>query len=91
MNNQEILVGAIKKVDVVISAVGATQLADQVKIIEAIKEAGNVKASYQLINFFTLFLLIGISLNPYFNQCMIATLNMSIFMKNLYVLRKYAS
>ncbi|KAM7516235.1 hypothetical protein LguiA_005818 [Lonicera macranthoides] len=43
INNHGILVGAIKKVDVVISAVGATQLADQVKIIEAIKEAGNVE------------------------------------------------
>ncbi|KAA8537607.1 hypothetical protein F0562_027215 [Nyssa sinensis] len=37
------LVKAIKKVDVVISTVGHMQLADQVKIIAAIKEAGNVK------------------------------------------------
>lgn len=37
------LVTAIKQVDVVISAVGAVQLADQVKIIAAIKEAGNIK------------------------------------------------
>ncbi|KAF5468496.1 hypothetical protein F2P56_012642 [Juglans regia] len=37
------LVKAIKQVDVVISTVGHLQLADQVKIIAAIKEAGNVK------------------------------------------------
>ncbi|KAE8704190.1 Isoflavone reductase-like protein [Hibiscus syriacus] len=37
------LVKAIKQVDVVISTVGQMQIADQVKIIVAIKEAGNVK------------------------------------------------
>lgn len=37
------LVAAIKQVDVVISTVGHLQLADQDKIIAAIKEAGNVK------------------------------------------------
>lgn len=37
------LVKAIKDVDVVISAVGFGQLADQTKIIAAIKEAGNIK------------------------------------------------
>ncbi|XVF45301.1 hypothetical protein PTKIN_Ptkin02bG0194700 [Pterospermum kingtungense] len=37
------LVKAIKQVDVVISTVGHGQLADQDKIITAIKEAGNVK------------------------------------------------
>ncbi|XP_030501711.2 phenylcoumaran benzylic ether reductase Pyrc5 [Cannabis sativa] len=37
------LVRAIKLVDVVISTVGLAQLADQIKIIVAIKEAGNVK------------------------------------------------
>ncbi|CAA0843398.1 NAD(P)-binding Rossmann-fold superfamily protein [Striga hermonthica] len=37
------LVKAIKQVDVVISTVGSLQLADQDKIIAAIKEAGNVK------------------------------------------------
>ncbi|XP_011083666.1 isoflavone reductase-like protein [Sesamum indicum] len=41
--DHESLVKAIKQVDVVISAVGLQQLADQVKIIAAIKEAGNVK------------------------------------------------
>ncbi|KAM7524143.1 hypothetical protein LguiA_014045 [Lonicera macranthoides] len=41
--HHESLVNAIKQVDVVISAVGGSQLADQVKIIDAIKEAGNVK------------------------------------------------
>ncbi|XP_062098108.1 phenylcoumaran benzylic ether reductase Betv6 [Humulus lupulus] len=39
----ESLVKAIKQVDVVISTVGHMQLGDQVKIIAAIKEAGNVK------------------------------------------------
>ncbi|KAB1220650.1 Isoflavone reductase-like protein [Morella rubra] len=41
--NQESLVKAIKQVDVVISTVGMQLAADQVKIIAAIKEAGNVK------------------------------------------------
>ncbi|OMO75101.1 NmrA-like protein [Corchorus olitorius] len=41
--DHESLVKAIKQVDVVISTVGHMQLADQVKIIAAIKEAGNVK------------------------------------------------
>ncbi|RWR82419.1 isoflavone reductase [Cinnamomum micranthum f. kanehirae] len=41
--NHESLVKAIKQVDVVISTVGHGQLADQTKIIAAIKEAGNVK------------------------------------------------
>ncbi|KAL6011356.1 hypothetical protein ACLOJK_001802 [Asimina triloba] len=39
------LVKAIEGVDVVISAVGFPQLADQTKIIAAIKQAGNVKPS----------------------------------------------
>ncbi|KAJ6931817.1 hypothetical protein NC652_015105 [Populus alba x Populus x berolinensis] len=37
------LVKVIKQVDVVISAIGNMQIADQTKIIAAIKEAGNVK------------------------------------------------
>ncbi|KAL3038950.1 hypothetical protein AAZX31_01G160000 [Glycine max] len=37
------LVKAIKQVDVVISALGGQQIDDQVKIIAAIKEAGNIK------------------------------------------------
>ncbi|KAK9002748.1 hypothetical protein V6N11_060329 [Hibiscus sabdariffa] len=41
--DHESLVNAIKQVDVVISAVGHMQLKDQVKIIAAIKEAGNIK------------------------------------------------
>ncbi|KAL3340923.1 hypothetical protein AABB24_029201 [Solanum stoloniferum] len=41
--DHESLLKAIKQVDVVISTVGAMQLADQVKIIDAIKEAGNIK------------------------------------------------
>lgn len=43
--NHESLVNAIKQVDVVISTVGHTSLADQDKIIAAIKEAGNVKVT----------------------------------------------
>ena len=34
---------AIKQVDVVISVVRGSAIPDQVKIIEAIKEAGNIK------------------------------------------------
>ncbi|XP_061353802.1 phenylcoumaran benzylic ether reductase Pyrc5-like isoform X2 [Gastrolobium bilobum] len=41
--DHESLVKAIKQVDVVISTVGHMQLADQNKIVSAIKEAGNVK------------------------------------------------
>lgn len=44
--DHESLVKAIKQVDVVISTVGYMQLADQVKIIAAIKEAGNVKVGF---------------------------------------------
>ncbi|KAK2994157.1 hypothetical protein RJ640_020962 [Escallonia rubra] len=43
MYDHESLVKAVKQVDVVISTVGHMQLADQVKIIAAIKEAGNIK------------------------------------------------
>ena len=43
LNDHASLVNAIKQVDVVISTVGSLQLADQTKIIAAIKEAGNVK------------------------------------------------
>lgn len=41
------LVKAIKQVDVVISAVGFLQLADQSKILDAIQEAGNIKVRNQ--------------------------------------------
>ncbi|PSR99665.1 Isoflavone reductase-like protein [Actinidia chinensis var. chinensis] len=41
--DHESLVKAIKQVDVVISTIGSMQVADQVKIIAAIKEAGNIK------------------------------------------------
>lgn len=41
--DHESLVNAIKQVDVVISTVGNMQLADQTKLVTAIKEAGNVK------------------------------------------------
>lgn len=43
LNNHESLAMAIKQVDVVISTVGFAQVSDQVKIIAAIKEAGNIK------------------------------------------------
>uniref|UniRef100_A0ACD5TRH7 Uncharacterized protein n=1 Tax=Avena sativa TaxID=4498 RepID=A0ACD5TRH7_AVESA len=41
--NHESLVKAIKSTDIVISAVGPRQLAEQTRIVTAIKEAGNVK------------------------------------------------
>ncbi|WMV27641.1 hypothetical protein MTR67_021026 [Solanum verrucosum] len=41
--DHESLLKAIKQVDVVISTVGDAQLADQFKIVDAIKEAGNIK------------------------------------------------
>ncbi|KAH7682765.1 NAD-dependent epimerase/dehydratase domain-containing protein [Dioscorea alata] len=44
--DHESLVKAIKQVDVVISTVGFMQLADQTKIIDAIKQAGNIKKFY---------------------------------------------
>ena len=55
--HHESLVKAIKQVDVVICALGSPeQMADQVKIIAAIKEAGNIKArhisSKKLFNIF---------------------------------------
>ena len=43
--DHESLVKVIKQVDVVISTVGHAQLPDQLKIIAAIKEAGNVKVN----------------------------------------------
>lgn len=43
MNDHESLVKGIKQVDVVISTIGSLQLADQTKIIAAIKDAGNLK------------------------------------------------
>lgn len=46
LTDHESLVKAIKNVDVVISAVGHMQLANQTKIIAAIKDAGNVKKFY---------------------------------------------
>ncbi|KAK7406727.1 hypothetical protein VNO78_08357 [Psophocarpus tetragonolobus] len=43
INDHESLVKAIKQVDVVISTVGGQQIDDQVKVIAAIKEVGNIK------------------------------------------------
>ena len=41
--DQASLVSAVKASDVVISTLGSLQLADQTRLIDAIKEAGNVK------------------------------------------------
>jgi chemotaxis protein CheY-P-specific phosphatase CheC len=49
-------VKAVEQVDIVISAVGSQQIADQVKIIAAIKEAGNIKASHLAKQLFNIFL-----------------------------------
>ena len=43
LNDHESLVKAIKQVDVVICSFGRLLIEDQVKIVAAIKEAGNVK------------------------------------------------
>ncbi|BAU00056.1 hypothetical protein LR48_Vigan06g047300 [Vigna angularis] len=43
LSDHESLVKALKEVDVVISAVGGEQIDDQVKLIAAIKQAGNIK------------------------------------------------
>ncbi|GAU26225.1 hypothetical protein TSUD_224160 [Trifolium subterraneum] len=43
LSDHESLVKAIKQVDVVISTLGGEQVNDQVKLIAAIKEAGNIK------------------------------------------------
>jgi uncharacterized protein YbjT (DUF2867 family) len=48
--DHESLVKAIKDVDVVISTVGSHQIADQTRIIAAIKEAGNVKVTTNILN-----------------------------------------
>ena len=50
MEDHESLVKAVKEVDVVISAIGGYNIAGQINIIEAIKEAGNIK----VINSFVL-------------------------------------
>lgn len=45
INDHETLVNAIKQVDTVICAAGRLLIEDQVKVIKAIKEAGNVKVN----------------------------------------------
>jgi uncharacterized protein YbjT (DUF2867 family) len=52
--DHENLVKVIKQVDVVISTVGHVQLPDQVKIIAAIKEAGNIKVVSLSFSFSTI-------------------------------------
>ncbi|KAG4982434.1 hypothetical protein JHK87_027183 [Glycine soja] len=46
LSDHESLVKAIRQVDVVISTLGGQQIDDQVKLIAAIKEAGNIKDNY---------------------------------------------
>ena len=41
------LVAAVRQVDVVVSALSGTYIRSQVKLVEAIKEAGNVKVSHR--------------------------------------------
>lgn len=43
LDEQEKLVAALKQVDVVISTLAVPQHLEQFKIIEAIKQAGNIK------------------------------------------------
>ncbi|CAN0866534.1 Phenylcoumaran benzylic ether reductase POP1 [Linum grandiflorum] len=50
--DHESLVKAIKQVDVVISTLGHAQLPDQVRVVSAIKEAGNIKKIILLQRFF---------------------------------------
>ena len=55
--NHESLVKAIRAVDVVVSAVGTPQAPDQVNIIAAIKEAGNIKVWITLLHEYFFFLI----------------------------------
>jgi hypothetical protein len=48
-------VKAVKQVDIVISTVGLQQIADQVKIIAAIKEAGSINAGHLAKQLFKIF------------------------------------
>lgn len=50
LHDHESLVKAIKPVDVVISAVGRTEVEDQFKLIAAIKEVGNIKVRWLTYN-----------------------------------------
>ncbi|VAI72943.1 unnamed protein product [Triticum turgidum subsp. durum] len=49
MEDHRSLVAAVKQVDVVVSAISGLQFLLQLKLVEAIKEAGNIKVS-RLIN-----------------------------------------
>jgi len=49
MNDHQSLLSAIKQVDVVICSFGRLLIEDQVKIIAAIKEAGNIKVPLLLV------------------------------------------
>jgi hypothetical protein len=48
MDDHRSLVAAVKQVDVVVSAMGGPHLLQQLKLVEAIKEAGNVQVSRSL-------------------------------------------
>ncbi|GLT73430.1 hypothetical protein SLA2020_452910 [Shorea laevis] len=65
INNHDSLLKAIKQVDIVISTVGLQQIADQAKIIAAIKEAGNIKASHLAKLLFNIFLEVPFSFLDY--------------------------
>ncbi|CAN0866556.1 Phenylcoumaran benzylic ether reductase POP1 [Linum grandiflorum] len=54
--DHESLVKAIKQVDVVISTLGHAQLPDQVRVVSAIKEAGNIKVELFTLSFLQRFL-----------------------------------
>lgn len=47
--DQASLVSAVKGADVVISVLGSMQIADQSRLVDAIKEAGNVKVRVLLV------------------------------------------
>lgn len=50
-DEQEKIVSVLRQVDVVISTVAYPQVLDQLKIIEAIKVAGNIKVYILLLNY----------------------------------------
>ncbi|KAG5543174.1 hypothetical protein RHGRI_016055 [Rhododendron griersonianum] len=74
LNDHENLVKAIKKVDVVISTVAQMQILDQVKIIAAIKEVGNIKC-------FVLDLTLGAASPDINYSVFVLAINHSVFVK----------
>jgi uncharacterized protein YbjT (DUF2867 family) len=49
MDDHRSLVAAVKQVDVVVSAMGGPHLLQQLKLVEAIKEAGNIQVGRSLL------------------------------------------